>query len=161
MATTTTLRRHAVGQGSRELQFVSFALGDQKYGVEVADVHGIYHGLSIVPNPDTPPFWEGEVQFSGRRIPVINLRRFAGMADAADSPPARWMVVIHGPAGPVGLLVDRVIEVLKLRASSLEAPDDAVLSPVADYVTAIANHDGGTVFLPDFTRLLHDATQSV
>jgi purine-binding chemotaxis protein CheW len=159
MATTTTLRHSAVAQGSRELQIVSFALGEQNYGVEVADVHGIYHGLSVIPNPDTPPFWEGEVQFAGRRIPVINLRRFAGMADVPAGMSPRWIVVINSPTGPVGLLVDRVIEVVRLRASSLEPLDDATLCPVGDYITAAAIHDGGTVLLPDFTRLLHDAIQ--
>jgi purine-binding chemotaxis protein CheW len=157
MTTTITPRRSVVGQGSRELQFVSFALGEQSYGVEVADVHGIYHGLPIIPNPDTPPFLEGEVQLAGRRVPVINLRRFAGMADIPDRALARWIVMINNPAGPVGLLVDRVIEVLKLRASTLKPPAGTATSPVSDYIVAVANHDGGTMYLPDFTRLLQDA----
>jgi purine-binding chemotaxis protein CheW len=159
MTTTITPRRSAVGQGSRELQFVSFALGEQSYGVEVADVHGIYHGLPIIPNPDTPPFLEGEVQLAGRRVPVINLRRFAGMADIPNRALPRWIVMVNNPAGPVGLLVDRVIEVLKLRASTLKPPADTATSPVSDYIVAVANHEGGTMYLPDFTRLLHDAVQ--
>jgi len=159
MTTITTPRRSAVGQGSRELQFVSFALGEQSYGVEVADVHGIYHGLPIIPNPDTPPFLEGEVQLAGRRVPVINLRRFAGMADIHSCALPRWIVMVNYPAGPVGLLVDRVIEVLKLRASTLRPPADTAVSPVGDYIVAEANHDGGTMYLPDFARLLHDAVQ--
>jgi purine-binding chemotaxis protein CheW len=159
MATTTIMRRGAVGQGSRELQFVSFALGEQNYGVEVADVQGIYHGLSIIPNPDSPPFLEGEVQLAGRRVPVVNLRRFAGMADLHDRARPNWIVMVNNPVGPVGLLVDRVIEVLELRTSTLNPPDDAAMSPVGDYIVAVANHDGGTMYLPDFTRLLHDAVQ--
>jgi len=159
MTITITPRRRAVGQGSRELQFVSFALGEQSYGVEVADVHGIYHGLPIIPNPDTPPFLEGEVQLAGRRVPVINLRLFAGMADDHNRALPRWIVMVNYPAGPVGLLVDRVIEVLKLRASTLKPPADTVVSPVSDYIVATVNHEGGTMYLPDFTRLLHDAVQ--
>jgi len=159
MTTTTNPRRSAVASGSRELQFVSFALGEQSYGVDVADVHGIYHGLPIIPNPDTPLFMEGDVQLAGRRIPVVNLRRFAGMADLHGSAGPRWIVMVNNPAGPVGLLVDRVIEVLKLRASTLKPLADTALSPVGDYIVAVANHDGGTMYLPDFTRLLHDAVQ--
>jgi purine-binding chemotaxis protein CheW len=161
MATTTFERRRAVGQGSRELQFVSFGLGEQSYGVEVADVHGIYHGLPIIPNPDSPPFLEGEVQLSGKRVPVISLRRFAGLADLHDRPRTNWIVMLNNTTGPVGLMVDRVIEVVRLHASSLNPPDDTAISPVSDYIVAVARHDGGTMFLPDFTRLLHDAVQQL
>lgn len=159
MATTATRQHNVIGRGSRELQFVSFALGDQAYGVAVADVHGIYHGLPIIPNPDNSPFLEGDVQLADKRIPVINLRRFAGMTDAKTCTAPRWILLFETVGGPIGLVVDRVIEVLRLEASSIEQPTDNTMSPVRDYITAVANHNGRTMYLPDFTRLVHDAVQ--
>ena len=159
MATTVTRQRNAVGRGSRELQFVSFALGEQAYGVDVADVHGIYHGLPIIPNPDNQPYLDGDVQLADQRIPVINLRRFAGMTEAHNLTTPRWIVMVEAVGGPIGLVVDRVIEVLRVEASSIAPPADNTTSPVRDYIMAVANHNGRTMFLPDFTRLVHDAVQ--
>lgn len=159
MATTVTRQRNAVGRGSRELQFVSFALGEQAYGVDVADVHGIYHGLPIIPNPDNQSFLEGDVQLADQRIPIINLRRFAGMSDAHCTAAPCWIVMIEAIGGPIGFVVDRVIEVLRLEASSLKPPADNTTSPVREYITAEANHNGRIMYLPDITRLVHDAVQ--
>lgn len=157
MAITATQRSSAVGRGSRELQFVSFALGSQDFGVDVADIHGIYHGLPIIPNPDTPQFLEGEVQLADRRVPVLNLRRFAGLTDSSEATTPRWILMVNYTSGPVGLVVDRVIEVIKLQPSSLEPPPEAGASPVGDYIVAVANNNGRNLYLPDLSRLLHDA----
>jgi purine-binding chemotaxis protein CheW len=157
MAITATRRSSAVGRGSRELQFVSFALGDQDFGVDIADIHGIYHGLPIIPNPDTPQFLEGEVLLADQRVPIVNLRRFAGMSDLPEQASSRWILIVNDTSGPVGLVVDRVIEVLKLQPSSLEPPSEATISLVGDYIVAVANHNGRNLYLPDLSRLLHDA----
>lgn len=159
MANTVTRQRHAVGRGSRDLHFVSFALGEHAYGVDVADIHGIYHGLPIIPNPDNQPFLEGDVQLANQRIPIINLRRFAGLSDMPSCASPCWIVMVDAIGGPVGFVVDQVIEVLRLDASSIEPPADTAASPVRDYITAVANHNGRTMYLPDITRLLHDAVQ--
>ncbi|RPH92852.1 purine-binding chemotaxis protein CheW [candidate division KSB1 bacterium] len=157
MSITAFKARSAVGKGNRDLLFVSFKLGEDDYGVEVADVHGIYHGLPIIPNPDAPSFIEGDVQLAGRRIPVVNLRRFAGMADPAKESGTRWILMVNNSSGPVGLEVDRVIEVLRLTPQNLQDPDEHRKSPVHDYVVAVASHNGQSMFLPDISRLVNDA----
>lgn len=157
MGTTLCQNKAAVGRAGREMQFVSFMLGDQSYVVDVADVYGIYHGLPLIPSPDSPAFLDGEVQIANRRIPVVNLRRFAGMADVTADKTPRWILMINQPGGPVGLIVDRVSEVLRLAPANLTEPDSAEQSPVGDYVQAAVNHQGRSMWLPDMNRLLHDA----
>jgi purine-binding chemotaxis protein CheW len=158
MVNTPPALRRGTGTPSRELQFVSFALGQYDYGVNVADVYGIYHGLPLIPNPDMPSNLDGEVQLADRRIPVVNLRRFAGLEDHPSSAQARWILMVHDGDNPIGLIVDKVTEVVKLTPQNVKLNPEADAGPVRDYVTAVADLSGHSLFVPDLNRLLHDAT---
>ena len=159
MVTTTRRGQGAVGSGRKEMLFVSFALGETDYAVEVEEVYGIYHGLPIIPTPDSPSCMAGEVQLVDRRIPVVNLRRFAGMQDAPVNRMPHWILIVDHRQGPVGCVVDHVSEVMKLSPANLSISDDERAGPVGDYVMAVATHGDRRMYVPDFSRLLHDATQ--
>jgi purine-binding chemotaxis protein CheW len=129
------------------------------YVVSVSDVHGIYHGLPLIPTPDLPPAMDGEVQLGDRRIPVLNLRRFAGMSDEGCGSVAPWIVMVNDDRGPIGLAVDRVTEVVQLSEQGLQRAEDLSSEPVGEYIVAVARHHGRSMYLPDWNRLLHDAIQ--
>ena len=156
MSSTAIRSSSRVGSHPENLSFVSFVLGDNNFVINVSDVHGIYHGLSIIPNPDGPSFLEGDVQFGEQRIPVVNLRRFAGMSDCDDCSSGQWILMLHDHNGPVGLVVDRVTEVVKLKPESLKPTPDDLNGPVSDYISAVAEYQGRSMLVPDFNRLLHD-----
>jgi purine-binding chemotaxis protein CheW len=153
---TSVLR--GTGTPSREMQFVSFALAQWEYAVNVEDVYGIYHGLPLIPNPDMPSNLDGEVQLSDRRIPVLNLRRFSGLPDPAGASQARWILMVNDGNGPIGLIVDKVNEVVKLTAQNVKLNPEGDAGPVKAYITAMADVSGHALFMPDLGRLLHDAT---
>jgi purine-binding chemotaxis protein CheW len=157
MVNRTTFARRAASAPSRDLQFVSFSLGSWSYGVHVADVYGIYHGLPLIPTPDLAANLDGEVQLADRRIPVINLRRFSGMEDPSAGSTARWILMVNDTSGPVGLIVDCVTEVVNLTPENVRLSPDGDTGPVRDYVTAVADSHGQSIYVPDLSRLLHDA----
>jgi purine-binding chemotaxis protein CheW len=139
--------------------FVSFVLGGTDYAVEVEEVYGIYHSLPIIPTPDLSPSMEGEVQLVDRRIPVVNLRRFAGIRDGLGQKTPHWILIVDHKQGPIGFMVDGVTEVVRLSPANLTISDQKAPGPVGDYIMAVARHDNKAVYMPDFSRLLHDAVQ--
>jgi purine-binding chemotaxis protein CheW len=157
MSRVAAQSRGAIGTGRRDLQFVTFVLCEKEYAVAVADVHGIYHGLPLIPSSDSVPFMEGEVQLVDQRVSVLSLRRFAGLSDVSDVRQPGWIVVVNHAGHPLGVAVDRVTEVLQLTPQNLEPPTGAESTPVADYIVAVVRLNGRAIFLPDFSRLLHDA----
>jgi purine-binding chemotaxis protein CheW len=160
VSSTIARSKGAVGSPKQDMHFVSFMLGGMHYGVEVSDVYGIYHGLPIIPTPDSSPSVAGELQLVDRRIPVVSLRRFAGMRErgGAEHGP-EWIVIVENSRGPIGLVVDGVSEVVKLTPSNVILSKSPAPGPVGNYVTAVASHEDHPMYLPDFTRLLHDAVQ--
>jgi chemotaxis signal transduction protein len=141
------------------MRLVSFSVGATDYGVDVADIHGIYHGLPLIPTPDgNTPFVDGEVQLADQRIPVVNLRRFSGLdAPAAPAAPG-WIVMVEDVHGPIGFAVDKVTEVIRLTAADLAPASPPEHAPLADYIVAVAAYRGRPLLLPDLGRLVHDAT---
>jgi len=69
--------------------------------------------------PRAPAFVEGVINLRGSVLPVIDLRRRLGLADAGSSDRQRIMVfVIDGVC--TGFIVDSVAEVLKVERRAIE-----------------------------------------
>jgi len=135
-----------------ELHFVTFHLGHWEYGIEVADVCGIYHGLAIIPAPDEPDTIAGEVHLPTHRIRVIDLRRLLQLPES-ESP--GWMLVVGAVDGPIGILVDRVTEVIRVRSDAMAAYEDADgRVPGGGFLTVTAHYQGRTIYVPDVHRML-------
>ena len=100
---------------------VVLAIGDERYGVEVQDVQEIEPLDKITPIPGTPAFWAGVVNLRGSMYPVLDIERYLGLpqSDGVDNP----KVALVSRAGlSVGLLVDEVAEICKVRSSEIGPP---------------------------------------
>ncbi len=145
-----------LGAGSMECRFVCFTFADRQYAIDVDDVFGIYHGSPVIPTPDLPDCMDGEISPEGQRIPILNLRRFLDLRDTyAQQPP--WVLAVSDLGGPVGLIVDRVNEVVRLQPSEIDAVTEPAEIPMGRYVTRCSHRNGRWLFMPDFHRILQDA----
>ncbi|MEK6755790.1 MAG: chemotaxis protein CheW, partial [Bacteroidota bacterium] len=69
-------RRATVSRGA---QFVTFRLGAEEYGIDIARVREIIRIQSVTHLPDLPPFIEGVINLRGHVIPIIDLRKRFGL----------------------------------------------------------------------------------
>ena len=91
------------------VELVVLAVGAEQYGVSSQHVQAIHALAALTPVPGLPPFWAGLVNLRGRLYPVLNLRRYLGLAGEA---PAGGKLVLATAAGlSVALWVDEVPEV--------------------------------------------------
>ena len=149
--------RASVSSGPRDLQLVTFRIGDYEFGADVSDVQGIYHGLPMIPTPDAPDVIAGDVQICGERISVLNLSRLYASSEGRAS--EWWIIVLNLLGGPVGLKVDKVTEVVKLSVSAMAAIPQPESHPLHNYVRAVAQHQGRTIRVVDFTAMLKEHLQ--
>lgn len=102
-------------------QVVVFRVGHEEYGMTIAQVSEVVPYSTPTPLPGSPPLVEGVVNLRGQVIPVVDLAgRFhtQRLKVGADS---RIMVVdLHGRVA--GLVVDEVLEVLRVGAADVEPP---------------------------------------
>ena len=100
---------------------VVLAVGDERYGVEVQDVQEIEPLDKITPIPGTPAFWSGVVNLRGSMYPVLDIERYLGLPASAEVENPKVALVSRGGLS-VGLLVDEVAEIRKVRSSEIGPP---------------------------------------
>lgn len=114
-------------QDQNEQKYLSFCLGEETYGVEVLRVREIMGIQEISPLPKTAEYVRGVINLRGMIVPVIELRRKFAM-ESIETTEQTCIIVVEvagsgeGQVEQVGLIVDRVSEVLDIARDQIEHP---------------------------------------
>ena len=140
-------------------KYMIFRLGDGEYGFEILKVREIIGLMEITTVPRTRDYFRGVINLRGKVIPVLDLRRKFAMAAVEPTDQTVIIVVqVEGEGGPrltVGILVDRVIEVLSVDATQVEPPPTfAATSVDVGFIKGIGKADKRVIFLLDIGRVL-------
>jgi len=109
------------GAGSDELQLVSFAVADQEYALDIADVQEIVQlPEQVNALPNTPAHVLGLISLRQRLLPLVSLRTLFGMAPLPYTEQQRIVVTALPGGEHVGLVTDAVKEVLGVPRSQTE-----------------------------------------
>lgn len=103
----------------QEIQLVIFKIGDEEFGVSISQVREIVRLVPITPIPRAPEFIEGVVNLRGQIIAVIDLARRINLKANPRSEKSR-IVVVEINESNAGMIVDEVVEVLRLPTASIE-----------------------------------------
>lgn len=142
----------AVAQGvSPPVQLLTFAIGDDEYGVDILEVKRLLEHAVPTPVPGLPGWMRGVLSFHGAVIPILDLRvRFGGAP--GDYGRFSVIIVVNAGARTLGLLVDRVVGVSDVGKGSLQdAGERAGVRP--PFVRAMAQVDDRLVTVLDVVAL--------
>ncbi|RMH41459.1 MAG: chemotaxis protein CheW [Deltaproteobacteria bacterium] len=141
------------------MQVATFFVGAQEYALDILRIKEIIVPLPITRVPRAPAFIEGIIELRGAVLPVIDLRKRFG-TDAG--PPARSTKYVLATVARhvVGLIVDRVGEVLTLDEADLLAPPELAVGEGARFVTAVCRRGDRMIFVIDIDQVLSEAERS-
>lgn len=106
-------------------KYLTFALGKEEYGLEILKVREIIGFMDITAVPRTPLYVRGVINLRGQVISVIDLRMKFDMSTTDKTDETCIIVVEIVGAGRklrMGIVVDRVCEVLDIPADKIEEP---------------------------------------
>lgn len=89
------------------VEVLEFGLGGERYALEAAHVHDVQPLRELAPLPCTPAFLRGLVNIRGRLVPVIDLKRFFGLAEQGITDLHR-VILLRTDDLEIGLLADTV-----------------------------------------------------
>ncbi|MDF2631395.1 MAG: cheW3 [Symbiobacteriaceae bacterium] len=141
-------------------QLVVFQLGHELYGADISVVREVSPVQRVTKVPRTPKYIEGVTNLRGRVIPVVDLRRRLGLPVSSNTKSTR-IAVAELEGGQVGMIVDAVLEVLRVPQSSIEPPSQLLSKIDAEYVTGVAKMDGRLIILLDLARVLQREERKV
>jgi purine-binding chemotaxis protein CheW len=108
---------------SRAGKYLTFALGNEEFGLEILKVREIIGYVDVTAVPQTPHFVKGVINLRGQVIPVVDLRAKFEM-ETAEVTEQTCIIVVEIAQGKdtfsTGIVVDRVQEVLDIAAGDIE-----------------------------------------
>ncbi len=103
------------------IQAVSFYVGDEEYALGIEGVQEVIRLQEMTRVPKTPSSLSGVINLRGQIIPVIDVRILLQMRPRGEGGDPRIVVVSHS-GKTVGLIVDRLSEVLWVSQACLLPP---------------------------------------
>src|SRR5882757_4667948 len=134
-------------------QFISFAIGDDQYGVDIMAVREIKGWSEITHLPKQPDYMRGVLNLRGAMVPIIDLRCRFGQGKT-EATPLHVVIVVQIGARMVGLLADRVLDIVGFNASQVQPVPRVAQASHVDFLSGLVTIESGMIALIDLARLL-------
>lgn len=127
-------------------KLVLFRLADEHYAFEIAGVKEIIKVPPILRVANSPSEVLGLIHLRGSLLPVMNLRPRLALPDGEQDEEAR-ILVLQDAGKEVGVLVDRVTEVVNVGLDEIEAAPSHVADTARRYIRGICKREDRLVVL--------------
>jgi purine-binding chemotaxis protein CheW len=136
-----------------EMRMLTFSLDSVFYGVDVHHVREVKNLENITPVPCAPHYVKGVTNLRGEVIPIIELRKRIGIIGKKESSDAGIVIIVQDKH-PIGVMVDKVMEVLTLEKKDVETSPYPLINGQSEAVLGIAKHDKDLIILLDLKKIL-------
>jgi purine-binding chemotaxis protein CheW len=140
-------------------QWVSFMLGDETYAIDVMKVQEVLKPVEITPVAGSPHYVLGVINLRGNVVTVIDARsRFNLMP--IETTRATRIILVEAKEQVVGVLVDRVGEVLQVSKMQIESVPSVSSAEETGNIQGVTTRDDALVEIVDLDKLLaEDSSQ--
>jgi len=136
-------------------EFITFAIGDDQYGVDIMAVREIKGWTAIGCLPGQPEYARGVLDLRGVMVPIIDLRcRFGGGLTEATSTHIVIIVQIDGKL--VGLLADQVLDIVSFDNSQVQPVPRIGAAETMAFLSGLVTVEGSMIALINLANLLSE-----
>ncbi len=134
-------------------QYVTFSMGNEMYGINVAHVQEVLYLIPITHVPNTMPFMKGVIDLRGMIVPLIDLRiKFKLIEREYDPSTVILIVTVHGSV--VGFIVDSVSDVTSISAEQIQNTPHFSIEIDKDAVVAIGRYHDNLVIILEAEKII-------
>ncbi len=136
------------------LQWVTYQLEDEFYGINVMQVQEVLRLIEIAPVPGAPSYVLGIINVRGNVVTVIDTRARFGLSTKEPDESSR-IVIVEVSGHVIGMLVDSVAEVVYLRQSEIDTAPN-ISDDSSRFIQGVCNREKYLLILVDVNKLLND-----
>src|ERR1700730_13554639 len=133
---------------SGRVEFISFSIGDEQYGVDIMAVREIKGWTEITHLPKQPDYVRGVLNLRGVVVPIIDLRCRFGQGKT-EATALHIILVVQAGSRPVGLLADRVLDIVSLDASQIQPVPRIARGARVDFLSGLVTVDSALIPIID------------
>jgi len=141
---------------SRAGKYLTFFLSSEEYGVEILKVQEIIGRMPITPVPLTSKYILGVINLRGKIHPIMDLNVKFGM-EKTQITDETCIIIIKTSALMMGILVDRVYEVINMASGDIENAPSFGADVNTEYLLGIGKTGGRICLLLDIEKVIMDS----
>ena len=135
-------------------KYLTFFLSNEEYGVEILKVQEIIGRMPITPVPLTSKYIRGVINLRGKIHPIMDLNVKFGM-DQTEITDETCMIVIKTASLMMGILVDKVSEVVTIASGDIEDTPSFGSDVNPEYLLGIGKTGGKIRMLLDIDKVIN------
>lgn len=133
-------------------QFISFAIGDDQYGVDIMSVREIKGWLEVSNLPKQPDYVRGVLNLRGVIVPIVDLRTRFGQGTTAATP-SHIVIIVQIGQRLAGLLADRVLDIVSIDGAKIQPVPRISSAARVDFLSGLVSAGGNLIALIDLLKL--------
>jgi purine-binding chemotaxis protein CheW len=141
---------------SKRLEFLTFALGDEHYGLDIMQVKEIRGYEPVTKIANAPAFIKGVLNLRGDIVPIVDLRLKFAVGDATYNE-FTIVIMLHIGERIVGIVVDAVSDVINISIDEVKPPPQFGVAFDSQYLHGLAPVNEQMIILLNIEKLINSA----
>jgi purine-binding chemotaxis protein CheW len=150
---TAVKENQSIKVDPRAGKYLTFFLASEEYGVEILKVQEIIGRMPITPVPLTAKYFLGVINLRGKIHPIMDLKIKFGM-DHSEITDETCIIVIKTSSLMMGVLVDKVSEVVNLASGDIEETPSFGADVNTEYLLGVGKTGGRVRLLLDIEKII-------
>lgn len=137
----------------QQLEFLTFTLGDEHYGLDIMQVREIRGYESVTKIANAPPFIKGVLNLRGDIVPIVDLRIKFSVGEATYNE-FTIVIMLHIGERIVGIVVDSVSDVINIKADEMKPPPEFGVAFDSQYLYGLVPFNDQMIILLNIEKLI-------
>lgn len=138
---------------SARLEFLTFTLGDEHYGLDIMQVKEIRGYETVTKIANAPAFIKGVLNLRGDIVPIVDLRLKFAVGEATYNE-FTIVIMLHIGERIVGIVVDAVSDVINIGSDEVKPPPSFGVSFDSQYLHGLAPVNEQMIILLNIEALI-------
>lgn len=135
-------------------ELLCFRVASEEYALNIMEIKEIIKPREVTEVPRVPSFVSGVLSLRGIIIPIFDMTARLGLPREPSTGKERVIVVKNGEEGFCGILVDEVVQVVRIDDRFLEPPPTVLEGIDRDFVSGIGRFQGRMLILLNMDKIL-------
>jgi purine-binding chemotaxis protein CheW len=145
----------ALAAASNVTEFISFAIGDEQYGVDIMAVREIKGWSDITHLPKQPDYVRGVLNLRGAIVPIVDLRCRFGQG-LTETTPLHIVIIVQIGERQIGLIGDRVLDIVAVTPAQIQPVPRTGHARSTSFLAGLVSNEHVMIALIDLPHLLAD-----
>ncbi len=140
-------------ENEQQVQYITFLVETEEYGVEALRVQGIIRYQSPVKVPNAPDPIQGVINFRGEVIPILDLRKTFGLSPLRIDE-FTVIVIVEFEGKIFGIIADRILDMVDIPVSRINPAAASNSTASQNYLQAMVKIDGRLILILDLNKII-------